>query len=1810
MEKTLRLLIVLMLVVIVSLFPACSLSSLTPKNSSDAVIGTISRTSDLNGRQVENRSLNDSNSPTVVAEGQLPTASAKVDRINQLGPQSLDGRGSQVLSSLRSLPADASDGRLLEPLVQTRWWRINRWNSPTQMFGQFVAVENTFQGLASPDWVAAIPLNVAYGTTTDFVWFQFGIRFDSGQVTPVMDLQNNIWRTGMQTMQYNHNYITDPSYVANHIYSFSLAVTGSNTATFVLIDTTTASSWFRDFTVPSTNLLVDPVVAPTGGVAFSPASAAEGITSNPTLTNVPFFQFQVANNINSYVYRQPVQPPGGISTDQIRIGLSDLWYWEMLAPSSLPIPSIGSVSYPSNAEVGQAAIINVPVTNNGGPSAWQSIAVSFPVGQTVNALSIVQTDLGNTRIHNAGETVHSSYSLSSKVLEQYLIEGTLYWETGASHYLKISIAPALSGTFVFYVKSVAAAATWACNWDPNSGDVDQQGEFVKTYTINVGVSSSSISVSVDPAQIVLGGGTSISGAISSSVPGDLSGTVYLEYSVDSTTWHSIGTTTSTSLGSYSYWWTPSSIGTFLIHSYWNGNSHYGQATSSSVGLTVSSGSGSLRDHAMCKGVGPDPYDPITRTNTFYTDDSAAYSWIDIVGPIYGAHQIHWDWFDPDGWNWCEDGYNIPDPGPGYYYPWYRSWDPMSINGYQSWYATRLGRPFQTKVYYDGILILTETWQVIKHDSSISISLSQTSIAYGQSVTISSQTSPLFSDGTTTFQYSTDGTNWNSISSGTPSSGYYSTVWVPPTATTYQIRATWSGNLNYYSSTSVIKTLAVNRANTLLTTTLSEMQTTYGGSIDITAAISPPISGKMVTIQFSLDGSLWYLLSSGTTDSAGQYKYTWTPNAGTYQLRSTWSGDANYQGTTSASQQLIVLWRIQISADGSVNPLVAPISSIDQITYTLTNDISGQIIIEKNNTILDGAHHAVSGATESSIRVSGNYPYDNSIENITIKNVNVEGDGYGIYLFGCYNVTIQGNEFFENNVGIMLEMCSYIQIVGNEMHNCNEAGISAGWGVHCNRISGNRIMTCGEGMTFYNANCDEISGNTVIGHSVGIELGVEANCGRISQNVIEMSGDGIYLGYMSHATICENNITSNNRGISLESLYSSGKVYHNNFEYNTQHVFLGSGAWAEWDDGYPSGGNYWSDYFGADSFNGPHQNESGSDGIGDTPYSIAPDNIDRYPLIIPWETYEGQTVYIRTDGTINPRSAPISTFDCVTYTLTESIVSSCDGIIVQKNDITINGNGYTLQGPEDLSSYGIRLIGRTNVAIQNVQIKGFHYGISLDSSSNIMISGNNITANSYAGIMLVSSSNNVITENNVISNTMPGYASVGIYLYSSDTFNTISNNNASLNYVGILLWYGSNNNTLVNNVASYNEGAGIDLGFSDYNVIASNNASSNKIGIRIERACHSNTICSNCISSNIAPSWSGLGWGVYIDGPEVSTNNKLYHNNIVGNTHQAYSSGDNTWDDGYPSGGNYWSDYVGTDINRDGIGDTSYTLDSNNRDNYPLMNPWPARIVQITFEANSQTYTATLEGNTTITSPVVNTNSLTFTTLGDSGTVGYVNITFPAVLSPTEFEVFIDDVRIAPEFLTITSNGTNYFLYFEFGQSSHTVIVKYAIVDLAVTNVSLSKTIIGQNSTVLISITLQNQGSYEETFNVTIRVNSTIIDEIMDVALSNSNSTTIVKPWNSTDFGYGNYTVSTCIEPVSGETNIGNNNRTSDSFHIGILGDINGDSIVDIFDAILLSKAYNSVPTSSNWNPNTDLKDDGIVDLFDAIILSNHYGEHE
>ncbi|MHA1833359.1 MAG: dockerin type I repeat-containing protein, partial [Candidatus Baldrarchaeia archaeon] len=97
-------------------------------------------------------------------------------------------------------------------------------------------------------------------------------------------------------------------------------------------------------------------------------------------------------------------------------------------------------------------------------------------------------------------------------------------------------------------------------------------------------------------------------------------------------------------------------------------------------------------------------------------------------------------------------------------------------------------------------------------------------------------------------------------------------------------------------------------------------------------------------------------------------------------------------------------------------------------------------------------------------------------------------------------------------------------------------------------------------------------------------------------------------------------------------------------------------------------------------------------------------------------------------------------------------------------------------------------------------------------------------------------------------------------------------------------------------------------------------------------------------------------------------------------------------------------------------------------------------------------------------------------------------------------------------------------------------------------------------------------------------------------------------WNTTGFAKGNYVISAYATPVPSETDTTDNTFTDGTIYVGTPGDINGDKIVDIFDAVLLAAAAGSTPGSPNWNPNADINADFIIDVFDAVILAAHAGQ--
>jgi parallel beta-helix repeat protein len=216
----------------------------------------------------------------------------------------------------------------------------------------------------------------------------------------------------------------------------------------------------------------------------------------------------------------------------------------------------------------------------------------------------------------------------------------------------------------------------------------------------------------------------------------------------------------------------------------------------------------------------------------------------------------------------------------------------------------------------------------------------------------------------------------------------------------------------------------------------------------------------------------------------------------------------------------------------------------------------------------------------------------SNENDITDNTVSSNKGIGINLeFDCDGNNIINNIVRYNEDAIYLEKADGNNIISNNASSNRGSGIylvtSSSNNIKNNTVSLNSYY----GFYLYTSSKNLISGNDIINNEYGIQM-TYSNENNITANIIMNSGQyGIYIYYS----------TPNN------------SIFHNDFIFNQNQTYDESND-NYWDIGYPSGGNYWSDYNGSDEFSGPNQNEPGGDGIGDTPYMIGMLSRDNYPLM--------------------------------------------------------------------------------------------------------------------------------------------------------------------------------------------------------------------------------------------------------------------------------------------------------------------------------------------------------------------------------------------------------------------------------------------------------------------------------------------------------------------------------------------------------------------------------------------------------------------
>lgn len=306
---------------------------------------------------------------------------------------------------------------------------------------------------------------------------------------------------------------------------------------------------------------------------------------------------------------------------------------------------------------------------------------------------------------------------------------------------------------------------------------------------------------------------------------------------------------------------------------------------------------------------------------------------------------------------------------------------------------------------------------------------------------------------------------------------------------------------------------------------------------------------------------------------------------------------------------------------------------DISTCVLSQDLSQNVEITQDDIILDCNNNTITnygiylfgrtGVTIKNCQIfGGNAIFIDNSSAITLDSDTIKSqwEGVGSYystgtnIRNCKITSQQSNSigFYYSTGGVVTNnnFSGEIDFYNSSNNNIENNTVTMGtW--ECvwfgdsdnNKIAGN-TFSCNnaEGLGFYNSNNNEISGNTIGASKWGVDIYSSSNDVFTNNNIKDNEYEGIGIYNSSAISFSDNNISSNGTGFGGYSS-SNIKIYHNNFVGNHLGAETYGGNYL-FDDGHPSGGNYWSDYSGVDL---------NDDGMGDTPY-VFNSGQDNYPFI--------------------------------------------------------------------------------------------------------------------------------------------------------------------------------------------------------------------------------------------------------------------------------------------------------------------------------------------------------------------------------------------------------------------------------------------------------------------------------------------------------------------------------------------------------------------------------------------------------------------
>ncbi|MFQ6106452.1 MAG: NosD domain-containing protein [Thermoplasmata archaeon] len=269
-----------------------------------------------------------------------------------------------------------------------------------------------------------------------------------------------------------------------------------------------------------------------------------------------------------------------------------------------------------------------------------------------------------------------------------------------------------------------------------------------------------------------------------------------------------------------------------------------------------------------------------------------------------------------------------------------------------------------------------------------------------------------------------------------------------------------------------------------------------------------------------------------------------------------------------------------------------------ISHSFNSTISDNALVEDGMFMSGFLEHWNSHSIETSNTVNGKpvYYWKNTVGGY------IPADAGQVILANCSDVVVENLNVSTGSLGIELGFSSR-SVIANNTASWNDYGGIVFYNSDNNTVTNSSAASSG----YYGISLRQSSHNNAVTYnnaSSNIWRGiliVESDDNTVINNTVSDNYfAGIYLDEFSNDNIiASNNISDNERGIHAHEDSSQNRIYHNILIDNTLQAFDDSGS-NEWDNGYPSGGNYWSDYNGTDNKSGPNQDQPGSDGIGDVP----------------------------------------------------------------------------------------------------------------------------------------------------------------------------------------------------------------------------------------------------------------------------------------------------------------------------------------------------------------------------------------------------------------------------------------------------------------------------------------------------------------------------------------------------------------------------------------------------------------------------------